>query len=110
MADEALQLIRRNVDRFRQRGSVVLSNQRWGARHSGFQAADFVPIAWFFTIEVAQSHLNPKQAITETLQRSRDNALNPSNQLFVAADVVVTIDQDLHSSISSGSQYQLSRK
>ena len=75
----------------------MAGSDRRGVSHPGFQAADFVPIARFFTIEVAQAHLNPKDAIAEALQRSLNDAFNPLNQLFIAADLVVAIDPDLHS-------------
>jgi hypothetical protein len=103
-ADEAFELGGRNVDRFSKRGGIVLGNNRRGPCHPSLQAANFVPIARFLTIEVPQPHLNSKEPIAETLQRSRNDSLNPSNQLFVAAHVVVAIDQDLHSSISSTSR------
>jgi hypothetical protein len=101
LADQALEHPGRNVDGFRQGGSVMLGNDGSGAGHPGFQAADFVPIAWLVAIEVAQTHLNPKDVVAETLQRSLNDAFNPSNQLFVAVDGVVKTDQDLHSSASS---------
>jgi hypothetical protein len=96
-ADQPFELPGRNVDRFRQSGSIVLGKNRRGARYPGFQAADLVPIARLATIEVPQTHLNPKDTRAETLQRSRNDAFNPANELFITAEGVVTIDQDLHS-------------
>src|SRR4051812_14364048 len=76
-------------------GCRVFGAERGGAGKTGFEAADLVPIARFFTIQVAQKDLNPKQVLAEALQRFRDDTLNPLNQLIVAADVVVAIDQNL---------------
>jgi hypothetical protein len=88
----------------------MFGNDRLRTRQAGLQAADFVPISWLFAIEVAQTHLNSKEAIAETLQRSRDDTFDPPYQLIVAAEVVVAIDQDLHSSISQGISHLIYRK
>jgi hypothetical protein len=57
--DPSLELSRRDMDGFSQSGGFVLGNHQDATGYPGFQAADFVPTAWFFTIEVLQPYLNP---------------------------------------------------
>jgi hypothetical protein len=52
-----------------------------------------------YAANVAQVRLNARDAATETLQRSRDDAFDTLEQILVAADGVVAIDQDLHQPI-----------
>jgi hypothetical protein len=108
--NEPLELVGRIVNGLRESRFFVLRNDRSGARDPGFEAADFVSITGLCAAKVAQMHLNAKNAITVACQRSLDDTFNASDQLFVAADVVIAIDQDLHQSISSGGLHEQFRK
>jgi hypothetical protein len=108
--NEALELIGRIVNRLRQSRGFVLRDDGRAARDPGFEAADFVSITGLCAAKVAQMHLNAKNAITVACQRSLDDTFNASDQLFVAADVVIAIDQNLHHSISSDGLHWQFRK
>jgi hypothetical protein len=110
VGNEALELIGRVVNRLRERRGFVLRNDRRAARDPGLQAADFVSITRLCAAKVAQMHLNAKNTITVARQRSLDDTFNASDQLIVAADVVIAIDQNLHRSISSSALHEQSRK